>query len=546
MRSKRNIKPTKIFDNSVTSTSRNSNKQKNASKTSGNENVNVDGTVYCTNESEGVCNNLGKVNDVMLGEPMSCENDTMNIDREEDVKERENEVIVEDECNNGSKDENDDQTCIKGKVDEEMISLQLNKSVDAGEKSVMGLEKEFCEVSKENAKYNVSDSTNNLVWNNENTRIHYSTNSYAAITSKNNNDTNKKLDFVPTLVEDGNEFVIFDEELVKNESEKWNLAICGHFIGMRMPYLELKYNLVRMWGKHGLGEMFCNGNEVYCFKFKHEEDKPGPDKVPLWVKMFDIPLEAWSHKGIRRIGFARVLIEVDAKKPFKDMIDVQYRDKSGNIIRTKHIRIEYLWKPTKQDMARIEGYKDGYVDNRRKQFQQNNAHKRIPQNNNVKGRNEENKEGNKGYNGNNVKYAYRPKQMDILKKEKKNSGKANEKKKPQIIQNMKTNNGSNGKLCSNKYAVLADHNDEGSGRNINAEQKNEVDYFVQQKLQPTLFETSKWSLGMVNYYKESWEMMVDKGSIEEDTEDVLEELNGNCVVMNEVKGMAEGDDLFHQ
>nr|GEV05254.1 hypothetical protein [Tanacetum cinerariifolium] len=202
-----------------------------------------------------------------------------------------------------------------------------------------------------------------------------------------------------------------------------------------------------MWGKHGLCEMFCNDNEVYCFKFKHEEDKPEPDKVSLWVKMFDIPLEAWSHKGFGRgrIGFARVMIEIDAKKPFKDRIDVQYRDKTENIIRTKHIRIEYSWKPTvcdfcsvfghstkmcskrpktkkeekeqqKQDMARIEGYKDGYVDNRRKQFQQSNAHKRIPQNNNVKGRNEENKEGNKGYN---------------------------------------------------------DHNDEGSERNINAEQMNE-------------------------------------------------------------------------
>nr|GEW11949.1 hypothetical protein [Tanacetum cinerariifolium] len=486
MRSKRNIKPTKIFDNSVTSTSRNSNKQKNASKTSGNEIFHMDGTLDCTNESKGVCNNLGKVSGVILGEPMSCENDVMNIDREEDVKERENEVIIKDECNNGSKDDNDDQTCVKGKVDEEMISLQQNKSVDTGEKSVMGLEKEFCEARR-------MQST-------------------------------------------------------------------------------------MMWGKHGLGEMFCNDNEVYCFKFKHEEgmnfvlenspwmvngrplivqkwspevclDKPEPDKVPLWVKMFDIPLKAWSHKGISklassigkplimdemtanmcqfgrgRISFARVLIEVDAKKPFKDRIDVQYRDKNRNIIRTKHIRIEYLWKPTvcdfcsvfghstkmcskrpkteeekeqqKQDMARSEGYKDGYMDNRRKQFQQNNAHKRIPQNNNVKGRNKENKERNKGYNGNNVKYAYRPKQTDILEKEKKNN-----------------------------------HNDEGSGRNINAEQKKEVDYFVQQELQPTPFETSKWSLEMVNYYKENWEMMVDKGSIEEDTEGVLEELNGNCVVM---------------
>nr|GEX18988.1 hypothetical protein [Tanacetum cinerariifolium] len=244
-----------------------------------------------------------------------------------------------------------------------------------------------------------------------------------------------------------------------------------------MPYLKLKYNLVRMWGKHGLGEMFCNDNDVYCFKFKHEEgmhfvlenslwmvtgrplipevclDKPEPDKVPLWVKMFDIPLEAWSHKGISklassigkplimdemttnmcqfgrgRIGFARVLIEVDAKKPFKDRIDVQYRDKSRNIIRTKHIRIEYSWKPTVCDFCSVFGHSTKMCSKRPKTKEEKEQQSKIWL-------------GLKGI------------RMDI-------------------------------------------HNDEGSGRNVNAEKKNELDYFVQQKLQPTPFETSKWSLEM--------------------------------------------------
>ncbi|GKF23543.1 zinc knuckle CX2CX4HX4C containing protein, partial [Tanacetum coccineum] len=86
--------------------------------------------------------------------------------------------------------------------------------------------------------------------------------------------------------------------------------------------------------------------------------------------MFDVPLEAWNKKGISklassirkplemdemtanmcqygkgRIGYARVLVEMDARKQFKEGIDVQYRDNNGSILRTKKIMIEYSWKP---------------------------------------------------------------------------------------------------------------------------------------------------------------------------------------------------------
>ncbi|GJT02743.1 RNA-directed DNA polymerase, eukaryota, reverse transcriptase zinc-binding domain protein [Tanacetum coccineum] len=140
--------------------------------------------------------------------------------------------------------------------------------------------------------------------------------SYATIHSHMTEEPNRKLKFEPTMTEDGNDIIIFDEEFVHNGSLKW---------------------------KHGLGEMFSNDNESpdVCL------DKPKRDKIPLWVKMLDIPLEAWNIKGISklarsidkplimdamaanmyqlgrgRIGYARVLVEVDAKKQFK----------SGNIL----------------------------------------------------------------------------------------------------------------------------------------------------------------------------------------------------------------------
>ncbi|GKE05571.1 RNA-directed DNA polymerase, eukaryota, reverse transcriptase zinc-binding domain protein [Tanacetum coccineum] len=68
-----------------------------------------------------------------------------------------------------------------------------------------------------------------------------------------------------------------------------------------------------------------------------------------------------------------------------------------------------------------------------------------------------------------------------------------------------------GKQSSNKFAVLKDYNDDDIGIRLNKEQKNEVDFFVNQKLQPTLFEISKWSHLMVNYFKDKWGMVLIRG-----------------------------------
>ena len=95
---------------------------------------------------------------------------------------------------------------------------------------------------------------------------------------------------------------------------------------------------MRVCGRHGLGEMFTNNNEVYSCKFKHKhgmnfvlENSPWmvsgrplvvqkwspdhvcldkPEKIPLWVKMFDVPLEAWSKEGISKLasGLGKPLI----------------------------------------------------------------------------------------------------------------------------------------------------------------------------------------------------------------------------------------------
>ncbi|PWA81545.1 hypothetical protein CTI12_AA184580 [Artemisia annua] len=193
-----------------------------------------------------------------------------------------------------------------------------------------------------------------------------------------------KLCQIPTRInEDGSEFVIFDDEIVSEGCKKWELTACGYFVGYKMYIMELNYHLFRMWGKFGLKSIMDIGNGRFVFKFSNEQglntviengvwivnnkamvvqkwdasvdlNKVEPDVLPLWVKFVNLPLEAWTTKGLSsiasrlgkqvmmdsmttkmcsqrvgRLGYARVLVEVDAKKGIPDHVDIMYCDKMG-------------------------------------------------------------------------------------------------------------------------------------------------------------------------------------------------------------------------
>ncbi|GKE19778.1 RNA-directed DNA polymerase, eukaryota, reverse transcriptase zinc-binding domain protein, partial [Tanacetum coccineum] len=94
-----------------------------------------------------------------------------------------------------------------------------------------------------------------------------------------------------------------------------------------------------------------------------------PEKIPIWVKLVKLPLEAWTVKGISsiassldkplimdkvttqmctegidRIVFARVLMEMNAKTDLKDRIELCYRNKNNETVGTKFVDVEYAWK----------------------------------------------------------------------------------------------------------------------------------------------------------------------------------------------------------
>ncbi|GJZ36455.1 hypothetical protein Tco_0582646 [Tanacetum coccineum] len=98
-----------------------------------------------------------------------------------------------------------------------------------------------------------------------------------------NNDN--KLEHIPTVLnENGQEFVIFDEEIVTEGSKNWELSACGYFVGYRMSIQELGYHLYRMWSKFGLKHILNNGNGVFVFKFDNKQyNTPKLGRSGIWV-----------------------------------------------------------------------------------------------------------------------------------------------------------------------------------------------------------------------------------------------------------------------
>ncbi|PWA45862.1 hypothetical protein CTI12_AA513870 [Artemisia annua] len=77
-----------------------------------------------------------------------------------------------------------------------------------------------------------------------------------------------------------------------------------------------------------------DGSEVVIF---YEEIITERSKKWEFVDIF------WGIRWVGRLGYARVLVEVDAKRGLQ--IEIQYCDKSNKTIAVKTVKVEYDWKP---------------------------------------------------------------------------------------------------------------------------------------------------------------------------------------------------------
>ncbi|GJT33308.1 RNA-directed DNA polymerase, eukaryota, reverse transcriptase zinc-binding domain protein [Tanacetum coccineum] len=228
--------------------------------------------------------------------------------------------------------------------------------------------KENCEMSQSKGTNacipdNIADNLHKTNSNNESSKMSYA-NRLADGMKPYNND----LFFIPTTMKDnGEKVVVFDEELVKEGSEKWKYT---NEEGMKYIIDQSPW--------------LVNGKPLLVQKWDPESVivKESPCKIPIWIRLLNIPLEAWNVKGIsalasrlgrpikidqimsgdmcrvgsRRLGYARVLVEINAEDDFFDKIEINYVDDMKKVKSTKWVKVEYTWKPSRCSQCKVFGH----------------------------------------------------------------------------------------------------------------------------------------------------------------------------------------------
>ncbi|KAK3212588.1 hypothetical protein Dsin_017294 [Dipteronia sinensis] len=184
-------------------------------------------------------------------------------------------------------------------------------------------------------------------------------------------------------------------EVAEDGSKAWKNWLVDYFIEKKLPFSLVNNIAMRLWGNHGLQEVLANDKGFFFFKFSDDEAcsnvlESGPwfffgrmvilkkwhprliltketySKIPVWVKLFNIPHEYWNEEGLshiasavgkplyadsltesmKRISYARVCIEIDATCELVDSFDLFMGDNSRpNLGESVEILVEYQWKP---------------------------------------------------------------------------------------------------------------------------------------------------------------------------------------------------------
>ncbi|GKD76560.1 RNA-directed DNA polymerase, eukaryota, reverse transcriptase zinc-binding domain protein [Tanacetum coccineum] len=410
-----------------------------------------------------------------------------------------------------------------------------------------------------------------------------------------------KLKLIPTVLnENGQEYVIFDDEIVKEGSKKWEFSACGYFVGFKMSIQELRYNLYRMWSKFGLKHVLNNGNGVFVFKFDNKQglqsviesgswivnnkpmvvqkwdpsvilDRNEPNTLPLWIKLMNPPLEAWSNvglsalasgignplimdamttrmcnQGIGSFGYARILVEAKADKGLENHIEILYRGKDTSEQMIKKVKVEYDWKPPLCPCCKVFGHTDSNCPKSSKMIDTNNDNGKDTEGFVKVGRRKETViEGKRKvqYNkwGNRVgfqKFEYRQKNKtdngndEGKKKTKEGQDNYNTPKQTQrkswtvddnVIKDVRN--------TANKFIVLQDLE---KSIKISKKDKDEVEKYVLMELQPSSAATNKWSKEMKEYFKEKRKIQYEKkkNAVEDKCDEIEIELDEKDVVID--------------
>ncbi|XP_021979798.1 uncharacterized protein LOC110875914 [Helianthus annuus] len=204
--------------------------------------------------------------------------------------------------------------------------------------------------------------------------------------------------------------VMIPIESVQQVQNRFANVLFGYFLGKRLAFPVVDYFVRNRWDKYGIQKCMMNGKGFFFFKFNSKEGmdqilQDGPwlirnmplflkywspntelkkeelKKIPVWVKMHDVPLAAHTEDGLSliaskigvlkvldnetskmcteswgRSGFARAVIELDAEKETKENIMIAIPNVEDGGILKSNIRVEYEWKPPRCNTCKVFGH----------------------------------------------------------------------------------------------------------------------------------------------------------------------------------------------
>ncbi|GJT75560.1 RNA-directed DNA polymerase, eukaryota, reverse transcriptase zinc-binding domain protein [Tanacetum coccineum] len=184
-----------------------------------------------------------------------------------------------------------------------------------------------------------------------------------------------KLKLIPTGINNGREVVMFDDEILQEGIKKWQLTLCGHFVGYRMSYAELR-------DEEGMdhvlesGPWMVNNKPLFIQRWNTNVimDKKEPKTLPLWVKLYSVPIEAWTVNGISVIASSL------GKPLIMDKTTTRMCNEGGL---SKFVEVEYSWKPPVCSICKVFGHQDNKCGKAQREDNDSNGGK--AQGNNGKG-----------------------------------------------------------------------------------------------------------------------------------------------------------------
>ncbi|GKC60205.1 phospholipase-like protein [Tanacetum coccineum] len=222
----------------------------------------------------------------------------------------------------------------------------------------------------------------------------------------------KEVGYIPSVVNSFGDDTDTDlaVEDVRLGSIRYVNTLYGYFVGWKIPFPTVKHQVMMMWKQFGIEDAMRTDQGYFFFKFSNQKGlnevlekgpwmiknipmfvkkwtpnlcltKPEQEKVPVWVRLHDIPLEGYTGVGISKMAstmgyplaidtytadmcscawgrpsYARVLVEVSADKEWKEQLVIGVPRPEGEGKTKAIIRVEYEWRPPRCSLCKVYGH----------------------------------------------------------------------------------------------------------------------------------------------------------------------------------------------